>query len=74
MYFMSEQDTIQQFELSSWAAPTDEDIARFEALTPEQQRRVFQAQLKRAAKSGVSDRAPSDILKSVLSRHNNARI
>ncbi len=74
MGLMSEQDTIEQFELSSWAAPTDEDIARFKALTPEQQREVFGRELERAAKSGVSERTPSQILQSVLSRHNNARI
>ncbi|MGH1349588.1 MAG: hypothetical protein ACRBBN_02090 [Methyloligellaceae bacterium] len=67
---MSKHHTIDQdFELSSWATPTEEDIIRFKSLTPEQQRAVFTRQLDQASKSGVSNRKPSDILKDVLSRN-----
>jgi hypothetical protein len=52
---MTDQRTIVH-KISSFATPTEEDIALFESLSPEQQLALLRAEIDKGFASGLSDK------------------
>ncbi len=50
-----------------WAVPTAEQRAWFDALTPEEKRRVIQAAIEEGFESGISEKTVDDILREARS-------
>lgn len=58
---MTDQRTVAR-KISSFAAPTDEEIAWFERLPPAQQRALLRAEIDKGFTDGVSDRTVDEII------------
>jgi hypothetical protein len=58
---MADQRTIAP-KISSFAAPTAEDIAIFDSLTPEEKRALLREEIDKGFSSGLSDRSVDQIV------------
>lgn len=54
--------------VTSLATPTDEDMAKINALTPEENQAMIAEALDQATKSGISDRTVDEIFESAVKR------
>ena len=63
---MTEQKTARK--ISSFAAPTEEDLAYFESLPPSEQRALLQAELEKGVTSGVSSKTFDEIIAEARAR------
>jgi hypothetical protein len=57
---MTEQKTARQ--ISSFAAPTEDDLAYFESLSPSEQRALLRAELDKGFGSGLSSKTFDEIV------------
>lgn len=59
---------IDHIKISSFAAPTAEDIAVFESLTDAQRAELIRREVQRGIDSGVSDKTMADVWSEALRR------
>lgn len=57
---MSERVNIDDIKITSWAAPTAEDIALLESLTDEQHNALLRREIEKGFSSGPADRSDKD--------------
>jgi len=57
---MTEQKTARK--ISSFAAPTEDDLAYFESLSPSEQRALLRAELDKGMASGLSTKTFGEII------------
>ena len=57
---MTEQKTARK--ISSFAAPTEDDLAYFESLSPNEQRALLRAELDKGLASGLSSKTFDEIV------------
>jgi len=62
------QDVLPDVKISSFATPTDEDIAVWGALTEDERRALLHAELDKGRASGVSSRSMDDLWHEALKR------
>jgi hypothetical protein len=55
-------------KISSFAAPTEEDLAYFESLPPDERLALLKAELEKGAASGLSDRTFEEIVADARSK------
>jgi hypothetical protein len=63
---MTEQKTVRK--ISSFAAPTEDDLAYFESLSPSEQRSLLRAALEKGVASGVSNKTFDEIVAEARAR------
>ena len=68
---MTEQKTAHK--ISSFAAPTEEDIAYFESLSTAEQRALLRAEIDKGLASGLSDRNFDEIVADARSKFESRR-
>ena len=68
---MTEHKTAHK--ISSFAAPTEEDIAHFESLSPAEQRALLRAEIDKGLASGLSDRSFDEIVADARSKFESRR-
>jgi hypothetical protein len=68
---MTEQKAARK--ISSFAAPTEEDIAYFESLPAAQQRALVRAEIDKGIASGLSDRSFDEIVAAARSKFESRR-
>ena len=62
------RDSSTKPKISSFAAPTEEDIAAFEALPEEEKRRLIEAEIARGLAGEARRVTPEDIIAAVTAR------
>lgn len=62
------QETAPNVQISSFAVPTDADIAVFNALSDEEKRAVLLAEIEKGRASGLSERSMDDLWAEALKR------
>ena len=62
------QDVLPDVKISSFATPTVEDIAVWDALTEDERRALLHAELDKGTASGVSSRSMDDLWQEALKR------
>ena len=62
------QTVLPDVKISSFAAPTDDDIAVWETLTDDEKRALLHHELDLAKASGISDKTMDDIWHEALRR------
>lgn len=62
------QDVLPDVKISSFATPTDEDIAVWDALNEDERRALLHAELDKGRASGVSSRSVDDLWQEALKR------
>lgn len=62
------QDVLPDVKISSFASPTDEDLAVWDALTEDERRALLHTELDKGRASGVSSRSMDDLWQEALKR------
>jgi len=65
---MSSTADIDDVKISSWAAPTADDIAVFKSLTEAQRAELVRREVQKGIESGVSDKTMEDVWREALRR------
>ena len=65
---------LPDMSISSFAAPTEQDIAVFDALSDDEKRALLHSQLDLAKASGISDRTVDDIWQEALKRAGRVQV
>ncbi|MEM9716005.1 MAG: hypothetical protein AAF826_05755 [Pseudomonadota bacterium] len=60
------QTVVPYVKISSFAAPTAEDLAVWETLSDDEKRALLHAKLDKAKASGISDKSMADIRREAL--------
>ena len=66
------QVTVPDVNISSFAAPTEEDIAVFNALSDDEKRALLLAEIEKGRASGISERSMDDLWAEALRRSGQA--
>lgn len=63
---MSNQKTVRKF--ASFAAPSRDDLANFESLPPDQQRKLLEAEIQKGMASGLSERTFDEVVEAAKAK------
>ena len=66
------QVTVPDVNISSFAAPTEEDIAVFNTLSDDEKRALLLAEIEKGRASGISERSMDDLWAEALRRSGQA--